>query len=47
MPLEPRLVLVEGDAGRIGLFSRWLEPTEFVLVAARSGGQTLGLPACA
>ena len=41
--LLPRIVLIEDDAGRIEVFSRWLEGTEFILVVARSGGQALGL----
>lgn len=41
--LRPRLVLVEDDPGRIRLFERWVEETEFVLVTARSGGQAIGM----
>lgn len=43
MPLKPRILLVEDDAGRIEIFTKWLEGTEFVLVTARSGGQAMGL----
>jgi CheY-like chemotaxis protein len=43
VPLRPRLLLVEDDAGRIDLFSKWLDGTEFVLVTARSGGQAIGM----
>jgi len=43
MPLKPRLLLVEDDAGRIEIFSNWLADTEFVLVTARSGGQAIGM----
>lgn len=41
--LKPRLLFVDGDAGRIALFSRWLEGTKFALVPARSGGQAIGM----
>lgn len=43
MRLRPRLLLVEDDARRVELFSRWLQDSEFVLVAAQSGGQALGM----
>ena len=41
--LKPRILLIEDDAGRVEVFSRWLTGTDFVLVVARSGGQTLGM----
>ena len=41
--LRPRILLIEDDAGRIEIFTRWLADTEFVLVVARSGGQALGM----
>lgn len=41
--LRPRILLIEDDEGRIGLFSRWLEGSEFVLVVVRSGGQAMGM----
>jgi CheY-like chemotaxis protein len=41
--LKPRLLLIEDDAGRIDVFSRWLEGSEFVLLVCRSGGQALGM----
>jgi hypothetical protein len=41
--LKPRLVLVEDDAGRIDAFASWIDPREFVLVVARSGGQAIGM----
>jgi CheY-like chemotaxis protein len=43
MKLRPRILLIEDDAGRIDVFSRWLQDTEFVLVVVRSGGQALGM----
>ena len=43
VPLKPRILLVEDDPGRIEIFARWLLPTEFLLVTARSGGQALGM----
>jgi len=42
-PLSPRLLLFEDDAGRIQHFTEWLTGTEFVLIAARSGGQAMGV----
>lgn len=41
--LRPRILLIEDDAGRIAVFQRWLEGSEFVLVVVRSGGQALGM----
>lgn len=41
--LKPRILLIEDDAGRIDVFSRWLQESEFVLVVVRSGGQALGM----
>ena len=41
--LRPRLLLVEDDAGRTRRFTEWLEGSEFVLIAARSGGQAMGV----
>lgn len=41
--LKPCILLIEDDVGRIEVFNRWLEGTEFVLVVARSGGQALGM----
>jgi len=41
--LKPRILLIEDDPGRIDIFTRWLEGTEFVLMVARSGGQALGV----
>jgi CheY-like chemotaxis protein len=43
MKLKPRILLIEDDAGRIEIFTKWLQDTEFVLVAVRSGGQALGM----
>jgi len=43
MRLRPRLLLVEDDVGRVDLFSKWLQDSEFVLVTARSGGQAIGM----
>lgn len=39
---RPRLLLIEDDTGRVDVFKRWLEGTEFVLVHVRSAGQALG-----
>ena len=41
--MKPRILLVEDDAGRIALFARWLEGSEFVLVVVRSGGHAMGM----
>lgn len=41
--LKPRILLIEDDAGRIEVFTRWLEGSEFVLSTVRSGGQALGM----
>lgn len=41
--LKPRILLIEDDAGRIDVFTRWLKDSEFVLVVCRSGGQALGM----
>ena len=41
--LKPRILLVEDDMGRIEVFEKWLDGTEFVLSVARSGGQALGM----
>ena len=42
-PFRPRILLIEDDAGRIQRVGDWLLGTEFVLVAARSGGQAMGV----
>lgn len=41
--MQPRILLIEDDAGRIEVFERWISGTEFILVAARSGGQAMGM----
>lgn len=41
--MQPRILLIEDDAGRIEIFERWISGTEFTLVAARSGGQAMGM----
>jgi CheY-like chemotaxis protein len=42
-PLQPRIVLVEDDQGRMDRFTDWLRDTRFLLVICRSGGQALGM----
>lgn len=41
--LLPRMLLIEDDPGRIARFTEWIAGTDFVLIAARSGGQALGV----
>ena len=40
---RPRLLLIEDDWGRVSIFQRWLEGTEFVLLHVQSGGKALGV----
>lgn len=41
--LKPRILLIEDDAGRIDVFTRWLRGSEFILITVRSGGQAMGM----
>jgi CheY-like chemotaxis protein len=43
MRVRPRILLIEDDAGRIAVFTKWLQDSDFVLVVVRSGGQALGM----
>ena len=41
--LKPRILLIEDDQQRIELFRSWLQGTDFVLIAASSGGRAAGI----
>jgi CheY-like chemotaxis protein len=41
--LKPHILLIEDNAGRIDIFTRWLNDTEFLLATARSAGQAMGM----